>query len=60
MLEHLPRETREYVPKMIAVTLLANDADALGFDMSGVEAYRYAICHHRFEIRGPQPASGQP
>ena len=41
VLEHLPRETREYVPKMIAVTLLANDADALGFDAPDVKPYRY-------------------
>lgn len=39
--EHLPRETREYVPKMIAVTRLANLADTLGFDGSSVEPYRY-------------------
>ena len=39
--EHLPRETREYVPKMIAITRLAKDADALGFDAAGVEPYRY-------------------
>jgi membrane-bound lytic murein transglycosylase D len=41
VLEYLPRETREYVPKMIAVTMLANDADALGFDASEVLPYRY-------------------
>ena len=41
ILEYLPRETREYVPKMVAVTLLANDADALGFDGSGVQPYHY-------------------
>jgi membrane-bound lytic murein transglycosylase D len=41
VLEYLPRETRDYVPKMIAVTLLANDADELGFDSSGLEPYRY-------------------
>lgn len=41
ILEYLPRETREYVPKIIALTMLANDADASGFDMSGVEPYRY-------------------
>ena len=40
VLEHLPRETREYVPKLIAVTLLANDADAVGF-AAEVEPYRY-------------------
>jgi peptidoglycan lytic transglycosylase D len=41
ILDYLPRETREYVPKMIAVTMLANDADALGFDASDVVPYRY-------------------
>jgi membrane-bound lytic murein transglycosylase D len=34
IIDYLPRETREYVPKMIAVTRLANDADAWGFDTS--------------------------
>jgi len=28
---HLPRETREYVPKMIAATMLAREAEAYGF-----------------------------
>jgi membrane-bound lytic murein transglycosylase D len=41
LLEYLPRETREYVPKMIAVTRLANEADALGFVSTGFEPYRY-------------------
>jgi len=41
VLEYLPRETRDYVPKIVAVTLLANDADAIGFDMSGFQPYRY-------------------
>ena len=41
ILEHLPRETREYVPKMIAVTMLGNDADAIGFDPSGLQPVRY-------------------
>ncbi|MDT8368652.1 MAG: lytic transglycosylase domain-containing protein [Longimicrobiales bacterium] len=29
--EHLPRETREYVPKMIAATMIAREAEAWGF-----------------------------
>lgn len=41
VLEYLPRETRDYVPKMIAVTVLANDADQLGFDSGGVQPYVY-------------------
>ena len=41
ILAYLPRETREYVPKMIAVTKLANDADALGFPASDYAPYRY-------------------
>ena len=41
VLEHLPRETREYIPKLVAVTLLANDADAVGFAATDVEPYRY-------------------
>lgn len=28
---HLPRETREYVPKMLAATMLAREAEAYGF-----------------------------
>lgn len=30
---HLPRETREYVPKMLAATLLAEQAEHFGFDV---------------------------
>ncbi len=40
VLEYLPRETREYIPKLIAVTLLAKDADAVGF-AGRLEPYRY-------------------
>lgn len=40
VLDHLPRETREYIPKLIAVTLLANDADEIGY-ASRVAPYRY-------------------
>ncbi len=39
--EHLPRETREYVPKLIAITRLAKDADADGFEAGEVEPYHY-------------------
>lgn len=31
VLRYLPRETREYVPRLVAMAILANDADALGF-----------------------------
>jgi len=31
--EHLPRETREYVPKILAATLLAQQAEHFGFDV---------------------------
>jgi len=40
-MRYLPRETREYIPKLVAVTILANDADAVGFAASHVEPYRY-------------------
>ncbi|MEX0856455.1 MAG: lytic transglycosylase domain-containing protein [Gemmatimonadota bacterium] len=30
---HLPRETREYVPKILAATLLAQEAEHFGFDV---------------------------
>jgi membrane-bound lytic murein transglycosylase D len=38
--EYLPRETREYVPRLVAASLLARDADAAGFE-SDVRPYRY-------------------
>jgi membrane-bound lytic murein transglycosylase D len=37
---YLPRETREYVPRLVAASLLAQDADAAGFE-SDVRPYRY-------------------
>jgi membrane-bound lytic murein transglycosylase D len=41
ILEHLPLETREYVPRLVAATLVAEDAEAEGFDMERVQPYRY-------------------
>jgi membrane-bound lytic murein transglycosylase D len=41
VLEHLPLETREYVPRWVAATLVAEDAEAEGFDMELVQPYRY-------------------
>ncbi|MBM4185073.1 MAG: lytic transglycosylase domain-containing protein [Gemmatimonadetes bacterium] len=41
VLRHLPRETREYVPRLIATALLAKDAEALGFRHSNLPAYAY-------------------
>lgn len=41
VLEHLPLETREYVPRIVAATLLAGDAEGHGFDVDLVEPYRY-------------------
>ncbi len=39
--EYLPRETREYVPKMIAITKLAAEAEAGAYDDAEIEPYRY-------------------
>lgn len=41
VLEYLPRETRDYVPRLIAATLLAEDAEREGFDLGGAGPYRY-------------------
>ncbi|MEQ8330828.1 MAG: lytic transglycosylase domain-containing protein [Longimicrobiales bacterium] len=41
VLEHLPRETREYVPRLVAATLLAENADAQGFEVDLHQPYRY-------------------
>ncbi len=37
----LPRETREYVPRMLAATLLARDADLNGFDVTPARPYEF-------------------
>lgn len=41
VLEHLPRETREYVPRLVAATLLAEGAEREGFDVERAHPYRY-------------------
>jgi membrane-bound lytic murein transglycosylase D len=41
ILRHLPRETREYVPKLIATARLAAEADALGFSPSEAPPYAF-------------------
>lgn len=38
---HLPRETRDYIPRLVATTILANEAGQLGFDTASVPAYEY-------------------
>lgn len=41
IIEHLPRETREYVPRLIAATLLARRAHELGLASHPVEPYAF-------------------
>jgi len=41
VLDYLPRETRDYVPRLVAATLLAEDAEREGFDVNGAGPYRY-------------------
>jgi membrane-bound lytic murein transglycosylase D len=41
VLRYLPRETRDYVPRLIATTILANDAAALGSGEPQVPAYEF-------------------
>jgi membrane-bound lytic murein transglycosylase D len=41
ILEHLPRETREYVPRLVAATLVAQQSAAHGFDDDRLEPYRF-------------------
>lgn len=41
VLDHLPRETRDYVPRLVAATLLAEGAEAEGFDVDRAKPYRY-------------------
>ena len=41
VLDHLPRETRQYVPRLVAATILAENASAYGFAVAHAEPYRY-------------------
>lgn len=41
VLSHLPRETRNYVPRLIATTILAREADAVGFAAAEVAPYEF-------------------
>jgi len=44
VLRHLPLETREYVPRLLAATIVASDAEAFGFVAShDTQAYEYDI-----------------
>ena len=40
---HLPKETREYVPRLIAATILAKDASAYGFVVTSTERYDFDL-----------------
>lgn len=41
VLEHLPFETREYVPRLLAATHLAEHAELYGFQVEAADAYAY-------------------
>ena len=41
IVERLPRETREYVPKLIASMMLAKQQDLHGLEVESAEPYRY-------------------
>ena len=41
VVDHLPMETREYVPKILAATLLARDAEQYGFNVVRADPYRF-------------------
>lgn len=41
IIDHLPRETREHVPKLLAATLLARDAAEMGFEIEPDQAYDF-------------------
>jgi membrane-bound lytic murein transglycosylase D len=41
VLNHLPRETREYVPRLVAATILAEAARSYGFAVDFADPYRF-------------------
>jgi membrane-bound lytic murein transglycosylase D len=41
VLDHLPRETREYVPRLVAATILGEDARSYGFVVDFDEPYLF-------------------
>ncbi len=41
ILAHLPRETREYVPRLVAATFVAEGATEFGFDTTSIDPYRF-------------------
>jgi membrane-bound lytic murein transglycosylase D len=43
VLDHLPRETRNYVPRLVAATILAERAGEFGFAASEAEPYQYDL-----------------
>ena len=43
IIDHLPKETREYVPRLIAATILGNNASAYGFVVTSTERYDFEL-----------------
>jgi len=43
VLDHLPRETREYVPRMVAAALLAEDAEEEGFAVKARQPFEFDL-----------------
>jgi membrane-bound lytic murein transglycosylase D len=41
IIDHLPRETREYVPKILAATALARQAERYGFQVKAAAPYEF-------------------
>ncbi|MEQ9570405.1 MAG: hypothetical protein RLN75_09470, partial [Longimicrobiales bacterium] len=41
IIDHLPRETREHVPRMLAFSLLARDTDRYEFEIQPAGAYAF-------------------